>query len=113
MNKKKIIGLLISLIGMVTLFLTIWTSNSNQKGISALEILVLVSCLILIMGGISFYQNVKDYIGRQKFIKIGFPISLLIILVGYALKYLGLPMAGIFSIFGSFFLCFGVMVLSH
>ena len=109
MNKKKIIGLLISLIGMVTLFLTIWTSNSNQKGISALEILVLVSCLILIMGGISFYQNVKDYIGRQKFIKIGFPISLLIILVGYALKYLGLPMAGIFSIFGSFFLCFGVI----
>ena len=107
MNKKKLIGISISIFGGFSFWMSIL--SIPKSGSSKLPFLYIVFSLILIMGGISYYQNVKDYISRKKFIKIGFPISMFIILVGYALHYLELPMAAVFSIFGCFFLCFGVI----
>ena len=109
MKKKKIIGILISISGATTIILKWVYFNPPGPGISKTGILVLVTSLILVMGGISIYQFQNSAKKRKKFTKISFISAVIVVLVGFLFKYLRLPAAGALSIFGSFFLSFAVV----
>jgi len=107
MKKKKIIGILTSISGVTTLILT-WI-NSPAQGLSNTEVLLFATSLILMMGGISIYQIQNSARKRRKFTNISFVSVVMVILIGFLLKYLRLPAAGVLSVFGSFYLAFAVI----
>ncbi len=107
MRKGKIIGILTSLTGVTALILTM-LSYPVQR-LSNTEVLLFVTSLILMMGGVSIYQFQNSTKKRRRFTYISFILVVIVILVGFLLKYLRLPAAGVLSIFGSFYLSFAVI----
>ena len=107
MRKGKIIGILTSLSG-VTAFISTML-NSPVQGLSNTEVFYFATSLILMMGGVSIYQFQNSAKTRRKFTNISFISAVIVILIGFLLKYLRLPGAGALSVFGSFFLSFAVI----
>jgi hypothetical protein len=106
-KKKKIIGVLTSCVGVATLIATFFTSP--LQGMSDSGILLLVTSLVLIMGGISYYQFQNSANVRRKFTKISFPAVVFLILLGFLMKYERMHGAGFLMVFGSFYLSFAVI----
>lgn len=109
MNKKKIIGLLISIIGVVALVLTILYAPATGLSISNQAILLFITSLVLLNGGIGLYQIQNTPAVRKRYTRISFMVVISIILFGFLLKFLHAPGGGVLSIFGTFYLSFGVI----
>jgi len=108
MNKKKLIGLVISFIGIISLTFLVLNGKIIKK-ISNLEIYLLVGSFILIMSGFSYYQNSKEHLKRKRYINFSLPTSLIIVFIGFLFKYLRVPSASFLVISGTFYLCFGII----
>jgi serine phosphatase RsbU (regulator of sigma subunit) len=107
MNKKKLLGLLTSISGVIILILT-WI-NTPTQGLSNTEVLLFTTSLVLMMGGIGIYQIQNSTKIRRRFANISFISVVVVILVGFLLEYLGLPAVSFLSVIGSFYLSFAVI----